>query len=115
MSSDHPPRSLLELRDQMIAVMRGDIPVPDWVRNTPKKPRPSRDEVMSRDGALMKLIADHPNCTVSELADMSGREMWSVSRSLQDLARFGFVRLTRDGMWVRVEAVNDLPGDESMI
>lgn len=102
-----PPRSLLELRDQMLAVIRGEIPVPDWVRNTPKTPRSSRDEVLSRDGALMKLVADHPHCTVSELAEMSGREQWLVSRSLQDLARFGFVRLTRDEVWVRVEVISD--------
>lgn len=105
MSSDHPPRSLDELRDESSAYLRGEIPKPDWLK-TEKEPLPGIAEVLSSENTvLMKLIDDHHPCTVSELADMSGRDLWLVSRSLQDLARFGFVRL--DGMWVRAEVVAD--------
>ena len=96
-------RSMTDLRDEMIAHVRGETPAPEWLKME-RKPLSDIVNVLSpANMELMRIIAEHHPATVSELADMSGRKQSSVSRSLQDLARIGLVRLIREEMSIRPE------------
>ena len=48
-------------------------------------------------------MAEQKPSSVSELAELSGRTQPNVSRSLHLLAKYGIVRLVRDGREVRPE------------
>ncbi|KAA0677596.1 helix-turn-helix domain-containing protein [Roseomonas genomospecies 6] len=98
-------RSLTDLRDELRSAARGERPAPDWLK-AERQPLPNFFSVMT-DGnrELMQLIGERHPATVSELAEMAGRKMSNVSRSLQDLARVGLVRLVREGMSIRPELV----------
>ncbi len=93
------PTSLLDLREELRAVARGARPAP---------PLPAAPllAALSRDALdlLGAILRDRP-ATVSALAALTGRSQPNVSRSLQMLARYGLVRLARQGRDVRPEPV----------
>ena len=97
------PKSMIDLRDELSAYLRGEIPRPDWMK-VEKKPLPDIVGVLTPGNmALMRLIANKSPATVAELAEMADRAPHEVARDLQDLARVGFVRLVRDGMSIPPE------------
>lgn len=96
-------RSLTDLRDELRSVARGERPAPDWMKAERQAPPDIMSVITPGNRELMQLIAECRPATVSELAEMAGRKMPNVSRSLQDLARVGLVRLVREGMSIRPE------------
>ena len=95
-------RTLTDLRDEMRAVARGEMQAP---------PRPAEAEtggdlfgvLTASNRALLQVIGrDRPE-TVSQLAKLTGRAQSNVSRSLQELAKFGLVRMVREGQGIRPE------------
>jgi predicted transcriptional regulator len=90
-------RTLNDLRQEIGAVARGE------------RAAPQRDEsgvlgvLTAADIELMRPIAARQPASVSTLAELAGRRQSNVSRSLQDLARHGLVRLVREGMAIRPE------------
>ncbi len=95
-------RTLTDLREEMRAVVRGEKLAPS---------RPVEAEAVAdlfgiltpANRALLQIIGrDRPD-SVSGLAELVGRAQSNVSRSLQELARVGLVRLVREGQAIRPE------------
>ncbi|MBY0431087.1 MAG: MarR family transcriptional regulator [Rhodospirillales bacterium] len=95
-------RTLTDLQNEMRAVARGERKAP---------PRPAKTEagvdlfgvLTPSNRALLQVIGrDRPE-SVSKLAELTGRAQSNVSRSLQELAKFGLVRMVRDGQSIRPE------------
>jgi DNA-binding transcriptional ArsR family regulator len=86
-----------ELLDEMRAVARGD-------RLAPPRPAAQTLSALTTEAlALLSTMAEQKPSSVSELAKLSGRTQPNVSRSLHLLAKYGIVRLVRDGREVRPE------------
>lgn len=72
------------------------------------KPLPAKPLVMALTGEsleLMSVIIRQRPSTVSELADMAGRAVSNVARSLKTLKELGLIRMVRVGSAVRPEAI----------
>jgi predicted transcriptional regulator len=87
---------LTELREEMRAVARGE-------RAASPLPAASLLGALSSPGnlELLQVINRERPESVSRLAELTGRAQSNVSRSLQQLARHGLVRLAREGKEVR--------------
>jgi predicted transcriptional regulator len=89
-------KSLRDLREEMRSVARGE-----------REPAPLTASAMlstlSSPGNLdlLRIISQERPASVSQLAERTGRAQSNVSRSLQVLARYGLIRLERDGKEVR--------------
>ena len=89
------PRSLIDLREEMRAVARGERDA---------SPRPAGLLMSALSGEALELLSVIWNArpaTIGALAELTGRAQPNVSRSLQQLARLGLVRLHREGREVR--------------
>jgi predicted transcriptional regulator len=93
-------KSLVELREEMLAVARGD-------RQAPPRPEATtlRSALTEEALEMLNIIATPPATTVSGLAQRLGKTQSHVSRTLQRLAAYGIVRLVREGHEVRPEHV----------
>src|SRR5712691_6688001 len=85
-------RSMASLRDEMIAVARGERPAP------PDAAQPSFEsiEVVTRlltpeNRQLLAVIRDRKPRSVAELAQMTGRAQPNLTRTLAKLERIGFI------------------------
>jgi predicted transcriptional regulator len=86
-----------ELLKEMRAVARGE-------RAAPPRPAAQTLSVLTNEAfVLLTAIANQKPSSVSELAQLSGRTQPNVSRSLHLLAKYGIVRLVREGREVRPE------------
>ncbi len=94
-------RTLNDLEREMRAVARGERKAP------PLRPRASElmGALTPANLDLLRIIALENPMTVSDLVLRTGRAQPNISRSLQELARYGFVRLHRDGQKIRPELV----------
>lgn len=90
-------KSLSELREEMRAVARGE-------RKASPLPAAPLLAALSREALelLAVLLRKHP-ASVSELVELTGRAQPNISRSLQLLARYRLIRLSREGREVRAE------------
>lgn len=88
--------SLNHLREEMRSVARGE-------RQPSPVPAGAVLGTLSSPGnlELLRLINQERPETVSKLVGLTGRAQSNVSRSLQQLARHGLIRLERDGREVR--------------
>ena len=89
------PTTLTELREEMRAVARGDR------RATPLPAAPLLAALSAEALELLGAILRERPSTVAELGALTGRAQPNVSRSLQQLARYGLLRLERVGREVR--------------
>ncbi len=91
------PVSLTKLRDEMRAVASGEMSL---------SPRPAGPLLAALSpealDLLSALLRERP-ASVAELVRLTGRAQPNVSRSLQQLAAHGLVRLLRTGRDVRPE------------
>ncbi len=91
--------SLATLRDEMRAVARGEA--------TPTS-RPAAPMLAALSAEALDLLGvmlrEHPQ-TIGQVVALTGRAQPNVSRSLQQLAAHGLVRLVREGREVRPEPV----------
>lgn len=86
-----------ELLEEMRAVARGDT-------NAPARPAAQTLSALTTEAlALLSAMAERKPASIGELAKISGRTQPNVSRSLHLLAKYGIVRLIRDGREVRPE------------
>lgn len=84
-----------DLLAEMRAVARGERVAP------PRPAAPTLAALTSEALALLAIMAEQRPSSVTELANLSGRTQPNVSRSLHLLAKYGIVRLTREGREVR--------------
>ncbi len=96
-------RSLTELREEMRSVARAEKRASNLPAAQDEAPGSLQGVMSPANLALLRTIAERRPMSVSDLAAMLDRKQSNVSRSLQDLARFGLVRLVRDGAAVRPE------------
>ncbi|HUB48159.1 MAG TPA: helix-turn-helix domain-containing protein [Acetobacteraceae bacterium] len=89
-------KSLRDLREEMRSVARGE-------REPAPLPASAMLSTLSSPGNLdlLRIISQERPASVSQLAERTGRAQSNVSRSLQVLARYGLIRLERDGKEVR--------------
>jgi len=97
-------RSFVDLEKEMRAVARGER------APSPSPPVVNEDSLgigvlNPSNTELLQLILHNNPSSVLELAKLAGRQQSNVSRSLQDLARSGLIRLVRDGKTIRPELV----------
>lgn len=92
-------KSLTDLREEMRAVARGEG------KASPLPAAPLL-AALSREALelLAVLLRKHP-ASVSELVELTGRAQPNISRSLQLLARYRLIQLTREGREVRAEPI----------
>jgi len=84
-------KSVVELREEMLAVARGERKAP------PAPPAPTLLSALTPDALkMLNVIATTPFTTVSGLAHRLGLAQSNVSRSLQRFAAFGLVREGRE-------------------
>ena len=94
-------KTILDLEAEMRAVAGGE-------REAPPSPQPRESlslfgTLTPANAVLLQLIGTAAPASVSELAVLAGRAQSNVSRSLQDLAKLGLVRLLREGVNIRPE------------
>ena len=88
-------RDLDSLRDEMLAVLRGE-------RDAPPRPQAVVFNVFSDEAReLVRVIHSKRPKNVAELAELTGRAQSNVSRSLHHLANHNLIRLVRNGREVR--------------
>lgn len=89
--------NLANLREEMRAVARGE-------RSAPPRPAGPLLAALSAEALeLMSVVLERQPANVGEVVRMTGRSQPNVSRSLQQLAGHGLVRLVRTGREVRPE------------
>lgn len=88
-------KSLTELREEMRAVARGEA------RPAPLPAAPLLAALSREALDLLGVVLRERPATVAELVARTGRAQPNVSRSLQQLAGHGLLRLERDGREVR--------------
>ncbi|MGF9764409.1 helix-turn-helix domain-containing protein [Microvirga sp. 0TCS3.31] len=90
---------LTDLREEMRAVARGE-------RNPSPRPAAPLLAALSTEALelLGVLLRERPE-TIARVVELTGRAQPNVSRSLQQLALHGLVRLVKDGREVRPEPI----------
>jgi predicted transcriptional regulator len=88
-------KNLAELREEMRAVARGDC-------HAAALPAAPLLAALSREALdLLGVILRERPATIADLVSLTGRAQPNVSRSLQQLAGHGLIRLKREGREVR--------------
>ena len=88
-------KSLAELREEMRAVARGE-------RRAAPLPAAPLLAALSREALdLLGVVLRERPATIAELVALTGRAQPNISRSLQQLAGHGLIRLEREGREVR--------------
>lgn len=92
-------KPLTELREEMRAVARGE---------RKESPLPAAPLLAALSREALELLAivlrQHP-VSVSDLVEQTGRAQPNISRSLQLLAGYRLIQLTREGREVRAEPI----------
>lgn len=91
--------SLANLREEMRAVARGER------QPSPRPAAPVLAALSPEALDLLRVVIQERPGSISEVVRRTGRAQPNVSRSLQQLARHGLVRLVREGREVRPEAL----------
>ena len=95
--TQHRIVSHTELRDEMMAVARGERPAPVYAgQQTFESVEALMRLLTPENRQLLALIRDRKPRSVAELAEMSGRAASNLTRTLAKLEAVGFVRM-RDG------------------
>ena len=101
------------LRDEMMAVARGEKPAPDYAgKQTFESVEALMRLLTPENRQLLALIRDRKPGSIAELAELSGRAAPNLTRTLAKLEAVGFVRMeiverrkvpTASVHWLRVE------------
>lgn len=94
------PRTLTDLETEMRAVASGKRKAPS-VRAKAAPASGIYGILTPANLSLIQAIAQHRPDSVSRLAELLERKQSNVSRSLQELAKWGIVRMVRDGQAIR--------------
>jgi len=82
------------LRDEMMAVARGEKPAPDWAGTHTFESVDALMRLLTPENRqLLALIRDRKPQSIAELAEMSGRAAPNLTRTLAKLEAVGFVRM----------------------
>ena len=91
-----------KIRARVMSIARGEYKPK---RNEPKVWFPSMKsvaEVLSDNNrALLRMIAENQPASLSELADVAGRQPSNLSRTLKTMEHYGFVELKKENRTVR--------------
>lgn len=93
-------RTLTDLETEMRAVASGKRKAPS-VRTKAAPASGIYGILTPANLSLIQAIAQHRPESVSRLAELLERKQSNVSRSLQELAKWGIVRMVRDGQAIR--------------
>lgn len=93
------PRTIPDLRDEMLAVARGELLPPPPQLSAAELVAALTPEMLE----LLRVLGESHPCTVGELVTLTKRTQPSVSRSLRRLATLGMVRLVKVGREVKPE------------
>lgn len=93
------PRTIPDLRDEMLAVARGERLAPPPQLSAAELVAALTPEMLG----LLRVLGERHPATVGELVTLTRRAQPSVSRSLRKLTTLGLVRLVKAGREVRPE------------
>lgn len=92
--TEHRIVSHSELRDDMVAVARGEKPAPAWAGTHTFESVDALMRLLTRENRqLLALIRDRKPESIAELAEISGRAAPNLTRTLAKLEAVGFVRM----------------------
>jgi predicted transcriptional regulator len=93
--TEHRIISHTALRDEMIAVARGQKPAPAWAGQQSFESVDALIRLLTPENRkLLALIRDRKPQSIAELAEISGRAAPNLTRTLAKLEAVGFVKMT---------------------
>ncbi len=85
-----------DIRNRTLAIAQGKYkPKPDEPKIWFTSLRSLAEVLSNENQALLQLIMDKKPCSLSELAELSGRQLSNLSRTLKTLSAYGFVKLEK--------------------
>jgi predicted transcriptional regulator len=85
-----------EIRDRTLAIAQGKYkPKPDEPKIWFTSIRSLAAVLSDENQALLQVITDKKPGSISELAELTGRQLSNLSRTLKTLSRYGFVKLEK--------------------
>jgi predicted transcriptional regulator len=92
--TEHRIISHTELRDEMMAVARGEKPAPDYAGKQTFESVEALTRLLTRENReLLAIIRDRKPQSIAELAEMTGRAQPNLTRTLAKLEAVGFIRM----------------------
>ena len=93
--TEHRIISHTALRDEMIAVARGQKPAPAWAGQQSFNSVDALIRLLTPENRkLLALIRDRRPQSIAELAEISGRAAPNLTRTLAKLEAIGFIKMT---------------------
>jgi predicted transcriptional regulator len=108
--TEHRIISHTELRDDMMAVARGEKTAPDYAGRQTFESVEALTRLLTRENReLLAIIRDRKPQSIAELAEMTGRAQPNLTRTLAKLEAVGFIRMrTVERRKVPIAAVHKL-------
>jgi predicted transcriptional regulator len=92
--TEHRIISHTELRDEMVAVARGEKPAPTYAGGQTFESVEALTRLLTRENReLLAIIRDRKPQSIAELAEMTGRAQPNLTRTLAKLEAVGFIRM----------------------
>jgi predicted transcriptional regulator len=83
-----------DLRDEMMAVARGEKPAPDYAGMQTFESVEALTRLLTRENReLLAIIRDRKPQSIAELAEITGRAQPNLTRTLAKLEAVGFIRM----------------------
>ena len=108
--TEHRIISHTELRDEMMAVARGEKPAPEYAGTQTFESVEALTRLLTRENReLLAIIRDRKPQSIAELAKITGRAQPNLTRTLAKLEAVGFIRMrTVERRKIPVPAVHKL-------
>lgn len=85
-----------EIRERTLAITQGKYkPKPDEPKIWFTSIRSLAEVLSDENQVLLQIITDKKPASISELAEMTGRQLSNLSRTLKILSAYGFVKLEK--------------------
>lgn len=92
--AEHRIISHTELRDEMMAVARGEKPAPEYAGTQTFESVEALTRLLTRENReLLAIIRDRKPQSIAELAKITGRAQPNLTRTLAKLEAVGFIRM----------------------
>lgn len=92
--TEHRIISHTELRDEMMAVARGEKPAPEYAGTQTFESVEALTRLLTRENReLLAIIRDRKPQSIAELAKITGRAQPNLTRTLAKLEAVGFIRM----------------------
>ncbi len=91
-----------KIRERMLAIAKGEYKPKPGEPNIWFTSMKSLAEVLSDDNrALLNIIRETKPESLTDLAELTGRKLGNLSRTLKTMSRYGFVEMSREKRYVR--------------